>query len=319
VWQLSVGEWHSLHCKLLLHRLEASVTWHNLILTIQYGVTKIADIVKKFQWFGLHQWRWSFRETITEYCVNSVTLQITGDFHSLSMWHISNSSNSNNASIADWTGSLLLYIIGPPNTVSYSRLCNVISIKKFTMGDSLLVVSDPQLTRKQVNLCSTLIGKSFSLFQLIKEPNLVSVNFEIKSKKSEERTYCKDSSILPTTASGSASNRHCKVSPSATTLVSVRNTRVFRKALRALTEPHTLRRRIPRFPLHPHLLYLAARMWWHICTIRMTRVLHSSEGRLSCWSHLHNTWRWLCPSSANRHSVPLHSCYISDDTLLRYV
>jgi len=39
-----------------------------------------------------------------------------------------------------------------------------------------------------------------------------------------------------------------KMTPSATTLVSVRNTRVFRTALMALIEPHTLWRRIKRYP-----------------------------------------------------------------------
>jgi len=57
---------------------------------------------------------------------------------------------------------------------------------------------------------------------------------------------------------------------SATTLVSVRNTRVFRTALTALTEPRTLWRRITRYPsprqwvaLHTYLLYIVATLTHH--------------------------------------------------------
>ena len=81
---------------------------------------------------------------------------------------------------------------------------------------------------------------------------------------------------------------------SATTLVSVRNTQVFRTALMALTEPRTLWRRITRYPsprrrvaLHTYSFTL----WWCLRTIRRTCVLHSSQGLQLCWSRLHNAWR----------------------------
>jgi len=79
--------------------------------------------------------------------------------------------------------------------------------------------------------------------------------------------------------------------PSATTLVSVRNTRVFWTALTALTEPRTLWRRITRYPLHTYLLYCTV-MYTHI---RTTPVLHASQ---LCWSRLHNAWQRFCLSPA---------------------
>jgi len=109
---------------------------------------------------------------------------------------------------------------------------------------------------------------------------------------------------------------------SATTLVYLWNTRVFRTALTALTEPRTLWRRITRFPsprwlvaLHTHLNYYAP----GICTIRTTRVLHSSQGLQLCCSHSHNAWRCLCLSSADSHIVALRHCYISDAALPPYM
>ena len=81
---------------------------------------------------------------------------------------------------------------------------------------------------------------------------------------------------------------------SARTLVSVGNTRVFRTALTALTEPCTPRRSITRYsslmrPLALHTYSLT--LWWRVRTIRKTCVLHSSQGLQLCWSHLHNAWR----------------------------
>ena len=129
---------------------------------------------------------------------------------------------------------------------------------------------------------------------------------------------------------------------SATTLVSVWNTRVFRTALTALAEPRTLWQRIRRDPspkrrvaLHTSLaaaiipcllflrrvalyitlaalvsgfLYFASGMWWRICTIRTTRMLHSSQGLQLCSSRLHNAWRCLCLSSADSHMPHSHLC-----------
>ena len=110
---------------------------------------------------------------------------------------------------------------------------------------------------------------------------------------------------------------------SATTLVSVWNTEVFRTALTALTEPRTLWRRITRYPsprrrvaLHTHLHYYAP----GIRTIRTTRVLHSSQGLQLCCSRSYNAWRCLWLSSANSHIVRLRYCYnISDAAIAPYM
>ena len=78
---------------------------------------------------------------------------------------------------------------------------------------------------------------------------------------------------------------------SATTLVCVRDTQVFQTAL---TEPHTLCWRITRYrpPRRWVSLYMYSfTLWWRLCTIRRTRVLHSSQGMQLYWSHLHNAWR----------------------------
>jgi len=113
---------------------------------------------------------------------------------------------------------------------------------------------------------------------------------------------------------------------SATTLVSVWNTRVFRTALTPLMEHLTLWRRITCFPsprrqvvLHPYLHYFAPGMWWHIRTIRMTCVLHSSQGLQLCCSHSQNALWCLCLSSADSHILPLRNCYISDAVLAPYM
>jgi len=106
---------------------------------------------------------------------------------------------------------------------------------------------------------------------------------------------------------------------SATTLVYVRNTWVFRIALTALMEPRTLWRRIKHLPLNTYFLYIAPGMWWPKHTIRTTRVLHSSHGLQLCCSCLHNTWQCLCLSSANSHILPLSYCYISDAALSPYM
>jgi len=55
--------------------------------------------------------------------------------------------------------------------------------------------------------------------------------------------------------SGTSTPHLSSGSSSAMTLVSDRNTRVFRTALTALTEPCTLWRRFRRYPLHTYLLY----------------------------------------------------------------
>ena len=64
---------------------------------------------------------------------------------------------------------------------------------------------------------------------------------------------------------------------SATTLVSIRNTRVFRTALMALTEPRTLRQRITRYPsprqqvvLHTYLHYFVVTFMHHQKDTRVT-------------------------------------------------
>jgi len=109
---------------------------------------------------------------------------------------------------------------------------------------------------------------------------------------------------------------------SATTLVSLRNTRVFRTALMALIEPPTLwwwniRYQLPsrRVVLHTYLLDFAPGMWWHIRNNWMTHVLHSSQGlQLRC-SRFHNAWWCLCLSLADSQMIPLCYCYISDAAL----
>jgi hypothetical protein len=112
---------------------------------------------------------------------------------------------------------------------------------------------------------------------------------------------------------------------SGTTQVSVWHTRVFQTALMALAEPSTLWQRIKRDPspkqrvmLHTSIaaaiipclmflrrvalyimlaalasgfLYFASGMWWRIRTIRMTRMIHSSQGLQLFSIHLRNTWR----------------------------
>jgi len=111
---------------------------------------------------------------------------------------------------------------------------------------------------------------------------------------------------------------------SATTRVCVRNIWVFRMALMARTEPHTLWRRITHFPsptfaLHMQLLYFVCGMWWRIHTIRTTHVLHSLQ-ELQLWcSHLHNAGRCLCLSPAECHVVSLRYCYISVAALSPYM
>jgi len=80
---------------------------------------------------------------------------------------------------------------------------------------------------------------------------------------------------------------------SATTLLSDRNTRVFRTALLALTEPRTLWRRNTRYT--SRCTHTSCTFWWRIRTIRTTHVLHSSQWLQLCWSRLHNAWLlWEC-------------------------
>jgi len=113
---------------------------------------------------------------------------------------------------------------------------------------------------------------------------------------------------------------------SATTLVPMRNTRVFRTAAMGLTELQTLWQRITHFPsprrpvvFHTCLRYVAPGMWWRIHTIRRTFVLHSSQGLQLCCCRLHNTWRWLWLALAECHLFPLRDCYISDAVISPYV
>jgi len=109
---------------------------------------------------------------------------------------------------------------------------------------------------------------------------------------------------------------------SATTLVSVWNTWVFRTALTALTEPRTLWLRITHFPSPRRQVALLTYLHYFvpgICTIRTTRVLHSSQGLQLCCSHSHNDWRCLYLSSADSHILPLRYCYILDAALAPYM
>jgi len=121
--------------------------------------------------------------------------------------------------------------------------------------------------------------------------------------------------------------RFCSVhTTSATTLVSVRNAGLFQTALMALTDPHTLCRRIKCFPSprrqvvwHTYLLYFAPAMWRHICTIRTTHGSQSSQGLQLCCSHVHSTSQWLWHSLAKCLIIPLRYCYISDAALSPYM
>jgi len=77
-------------------------------------------------------------------------------------------------------------------------------------------------------------------------------------------------------------------------------------ALMALTEPRTHWRRITWFALprwwvalQTYLLSFAPGKWWRICTIRTTRVLHSSQVLWTYCSRLHNAWQCLCLCSAD--------------------
>jgi len=76
-------------------------------------------------------------------------------------------------------------------------------------------------------------------------------------------------------------------------------------------EPCTLGWRITCFPLHTYLNYLVPGMQ----TSRTTCVLHSLRWLQSCCCRSHNTWRWLCISSADSHIIPLRKCYTSDASL----
>jgi len=106
---------------------------------------------------------------------------------------------------------------------------------------------------------------------------------------------------------------------SATTLVSFINTWVFQTALTALVEPRTLWGSITIVPLHIYLLYFAPGMWWPVCTIRMIRVLHSSQGLQLCCRRWHNASWCLCLAPAKYDILPLHYCYLSDAALSQYM
>jgi len=60
-------------------------------------------------------------------------------------------------------------------------------------------------------------------------------------------------------------------------------------------------------------------MYWRIHAIRMTRVLHSSQGLQVCCNHLHKAWGCSYLAPAECHIVPLHECYISDAALSPYM
>jgi len=114
--------------------------------------------------------------------------------------------------------------------------------------------------------------------------------------------------------------------PSATTQVSVRNTRVFWTALMALMEPRTLCQGIAHFllarrrvALHTYLLDCPPGIWWHIRTLRMTCALHSSQGLQLCCSCVHTAWRGLCLPLAECNIVSLPYCYISDASWSPYM
>jgi len=93
---------------------------------------------------------------------------------------------------------------------------------------------------------------------------------------------------------------------SATTLVSIRNTRVFRTALTALTEPRTLSPRITRYL--SRCTRTSCMFWWHIRTIRTTHVLHSSHWLQLCWSRFFSGHRFF----GNAAGAPgNHSYYLS--------
>jgi len=113
---------------------------------------------------------------------------------------------------------------------------------------------------------------------------------------------------------------------STTTLVFIRNTRVFRAALMARTEPHTHWQWITCFmsprqwvTLHIYLRYYAPGMWWRIRTIRTTCVLQSSQRLQCCCSCLHNSSPCLCLAPAECHIYPHCYCYISDAALSPYI
>jgi len=106
------------------------------------------------------------------------------------------------------------------------------------------------------------------------------------------------------------------ISPSsAITQVSVGNTRLFRMALMALTEPRTLWLGIIRFSLPRRWVALHTYQHYYapgIRTIITTPVLHSSQGLRLCCSSSHNASWCLCLSSANSNILRLRYCYISD-------
>ena len=87
--------------------------------------------------------------------------------------------------------------------------------------------------------------------------------------------------------------------------------------LTARTEPCTLWRRIARYP--SRCLRTSFTLWWRIRIIRMTCVLHHSQGLRLCWSRWHIAWRCLCLSPAECHIVPLRYWYISDAALSPYI
>jgi len=112
---------------------------------------------------------------------------------------------------------------------------------------------------------------------------------------------------------------------SAATILSYRNTKVFRMALMGHMESRTLWQKLTHIPsarqqvaLHTFLVYLPSRMWCHIRTIGTRCVLHLLQGLQLSSSRLHDAWRWLCLSPAQCHMLPLHYCDISDATLSPY-
>ena len=63
------------------------------------------------------------------------------------------------------------------------------------------------------------------------------------------------------------------------------------------------------------LIYFSSRMWWHICTIRTTCVLHYSQRLQWRCSHFTNNSRCWCISPARCHISHLRYCNLLDAAL----
>jgi len=97
----------------------------------------------------------------------------------------------------------------------------------------------------------------------------------------------------------SHSSQH-SMNASATTLVSVRNTRVFQTALTALTEHRTICRRITHHPLHTYLLYCVV-TYKHHQNDRCVTLFAVAAVMLTPFTQrlaMFNAWRCVCLSPA---------------------